>query len=94
MLATATSYVKTDGTLLFTTDATAPIYYFMSGATLGWTASGNDCENWTMASGTMTTGWGGSSANDFINSGSASSCNTMLRVLCVEQPPATPLATH
>lgn len=108
VMATATSYVRTDGTLLFTTDAGAPIFtgwpmaqglggtatYFMYGGNVGWTSTGLDCGNWSSTGGTMNTGYTGSTTNTFLNGGSASSCNTMLRLLCVEQVPGTLPGTH
>jgi hypothetical protein len=109
VLRSNTTYVDAAGDLLFTTDATLPIYTgwpmakvfstamqnFHWGGGGDWTVSANDCSGWTNGVGTSVSnvGYEFSSTNGFIMGGMLN-CDSNIPLLCVEQPPAALPALH
>ena len=103
-----TTYVNAAGLLLFTTDATHPIFTawpmantykasslnFLFGGNVSWQATTFACADWNNGSaGTYNCGFENSSTNGWIDGGTLA-CNALRPVLCVDQPPATLPATH
>lgn len=109
VLSAATSYICDDGTPLFTTDATLPIftgwplvarlgiggaYTFLFGGSSQWMPTADDCSDFTSNVGSASLGDAGMALDSSALSASVDVCNSYQNSFCVEQVPAVAPPTH